>query len=400
MDAARLFGRQDLLYIATAGKKGVRPPSNSYRFPNTGHYILRSDWGGPGGEGFEDARYLFLRGGKHGSHGHDDLNAVTMYAYGRPLLIDPGRTTYGTPLMAELGKNRSHNVLLVDDLDMNRHAQPKLNLWYTSCVMDLVDNSYPELYPGVEHRRAVLFARPDYYIVFDRAVSDQAHDFGVNFWLTPPDVTIDENNARVHTNEPLGANVLLQALSARDVAIRHRLGTLDLKGEKRSDIPVVTFQRQKTNEAEFATLLYPFSGKAAPEAISAREFHVENGLGCIIRSPGRTDIVVYRRQDGTAALPGDVFSFDGRVCLARVHDRSFSFIDGKLLKLRGKTMALSENPVRELCVEYRTDEVVVTCPAAEPTLRIAALGRRSALVNGKRLAVVGGVEFFEPFASR
>ncbi|MGC8863971.1 MAG: heparinase II/III family protein, partial [Armatimonadota bacterium] len=201
MDGARLFGRRDLLYIATAGKEGTRPAFDSYRFPDTGHYILRSGWGDEEGEKFEDARYLFLRGGWFGSHGHDDLNAVTLYAYGRPLLIDPGRTTYGTPLMVELSKNRSHNVLLVDDLDMN-HAAPRLDVWYTSRVMDCVQNSYPELYPGVEHRRAVVFARPDYYLVFDRASSARAHNFGVNFWTTPPAVTIDECGTRVHTNEP------------------------------------------------------------------------------------------------------------------------------------------------------------------------------------------------------
>ncbi|MGB9620424.1 MAG: heparinase II/III domain-containing protein, partial [Armatimonadota bacterium] len=350
MDGARLFGRRDLLYIATAGKEGTRPAFDSYRFPDTGHYILRSGWGDEEGEKFEDARYLFLRGGWFGSHGHDDLNAVTLYAYGRPLLIDPGRTTYGTPLMVELSKNRSHNVLLVDDLDMN-HAAPRLDVWYTSRVMDCVQNSYPELYPGVEHRRAVVFARPDYYLVFDRASSARAHNFGVNFWTTPPAVTIDECGTRVHTNEPNGSNLLLQAVLRDGISISHRLGTVDLAGETRSDIPVVTFRRKDVSQADFATLLYPFRGKADPDAVSAREFAVENGCGCVVRAPGRMDVVVWLWEEGKASLARDVFSFEGRACLARVHDGSFSLVGGRLLRLQGRTLMASHNPVPELCVE-------------------------------------------------
>ncbi|MDH7601291.1 MAG: heparinase II/III family protein, partial [Armatimonadota bacterium] len=170
MRGAQLFGRQDLLYIATAGKQGNKPQFESYCFPQTGHYILRSSWGGERGERFEDARFLFLRAGKFGSHGHDDLNSLTLYAYGRPLIIDPGRTTYGTPLMFELSKNVSHNVLLVDNLDMN-HPAPVHGLWRTTRLADFVENTYADLYPGVEHTRAVVFVRPDYYVVLDRAQS-------------------------------------------------------------------------------------------------------------------------------------------------------------------------------------------------------------------------------------
>lgn len=391
---ARSFGRPDLLYIATAGKKGTRPGFNSYRFPDTGHYILRSDWGAEKGEGFEDARYLFLRGGRFGSHGHDDLNEITLYAYGRPLLIDPGRTTYGTPLMYELSKNRSHNVLLVDELEMS-HPDPTPNAWHTTPVMDCVDNTYVDLYPGVEHRRAVVFARPDYYIMFDRATADREHSFGINFWMPPPAAKIDQQKAGVRTNDPEGSNLLVQAIARRGVSISQRDGTLAQAGKPRSDIPVVTFWRKGVNAAEFATLLYPFPRQAEPEAVSAREFTVENGLGCIVTSPRRTDIVAYCWKDGKAGLPGGVFSFEGTACLARVQDKSFTLIGGRLLKLDGVTMASSKVTVPELCVEYGDEVVVVNCPASEPALEIATLGRKAAVVNGKTMPVSGSV--FQPF---
>ncbi|MCX8053612.1 MAG: heparinase II/III-family protein, partial [Armatimonadetes bacterium] len=360
-----------------------------------GHYVLRSDWGGENGKGFEDARYLFLRGGRFGSHGHDDLNQITLYAYGRPLLIDPGRATYGTPLMSELSKNRSHNVLLVDELDMN-HPAPTLKAWHVTPVMDVVENAYSELYPGVEHRRAVVFARPDYYVLFDRATSTDKHVYGINFWLTPPAVTIDERNGRVYTNEPEGSNLLLQAIVRDGITISQRNGTLVLDGKERSDIPVVTFRLSGRSRAEFATLLYPFQRAVAPRVVRVSELDVENGLGCVINSPRGEDIIAYCWEEGRAELSRHGFSFRGLACLARVGDCGFALIGGRLLKLRGMTMAACDNPVGELCVEYADNSVIVSCPEPEPSLRIAALGRKTAIINGKERPVNGRT--FMPFS--
>ena len=41
----------------------------------------------------------------------------------------------------------------------------------------------------------VVFVRPDYYVMFDRATGKEPHKIGINFWLTPPEVTIDRAKA-------------------------------------------------------------------------------------------------------------------------------------------------------------------------------------------------------------
>ncbi|MGQ9456018.1 MAG: heparinase II/III family protein [Armatimonadota bacterium] len=396
MDGARMFNRSDLLYIATAGKQGTRPQQNSYCFPDTGHYILRSDWGGDRGQGFEDARYLFFRAGKFGSHGHDDLNNITLYAYGRPLIIDPGRTTYGTPLMYELSKNRSHNVLLVDEMDMN-HSEPSTKLWCTNAVADMVENAYYELYPGVEHRRAVVFIRPDYYVLFDRADSREPHQYGINFWLTPPEITIDHQKSIVHTNEPKGSNILLQAVARDGLYITKRNGVLDLAGERRSDIPVVTFYKDGVSRAEFVTLLYPFRAKVDSDSVKVREFAVNGGHGIAINTPERSDVVVYCWDGGSAKLPRDTFTFEGKACVAHIDNMDFTVVDCTLLHIRGQKLVESQRPVKDLCVEYKPNYVLVTCSVAEPSLKVASLGRKYAVVNGKEIPIKWS--FFEPFST-
>ncbi|MGQ9808108.1 MAG: heparinase II/III family protein [Armatimonadota bacterium] len=393
MTGAKLFNRKDLLFIATAGREGERPAEDSYCFPDTGHYILRSGWGGPGGTGFEDERWLFLRAGRFGSHGHDDLNMVTLYAYGRPLLIDPGRTEYGTELMFELTRNRSHNVLLVDDL-MMQHPAPRLNAWVTSPVIDFVDNSYAELYPGVEHRRAVVFVRPDYYVLFDGASGDKEHNYGLNFWLTPPDAAIDPARGTVRSTTPDAANVLVQSADAGKIRLASRKGTLDLRGI-RDDIPVVTFWRDGVKAARFATILYPFPAGKTVELLDVRDLPAPGEERVLrIATPSGVDYVGYDPAGGEEGPSAWVVrsARDGRTV------RAFGVAGARKLDLQGRVLASADKALKGLSVEYGRDTVTVSLRQLEPSLRVATLGRRKAVVNGREMSVSGAT--FAPFAAK
>ena len=93
----KLYNRQDMLYVATAGKEGKKPKELSKLYPNAGVVTMRSDWG-DAGRPYEDARYLLLHGVHFGAHGHEDINSIPgLYAYGRELLTDPGRTNTARP---------------------------------------------------------------------------------------------------------------------------------------------------------------------------------------------------------------------------------------------------------------------------------------------------------------
>lgn len=387
MRGAEMFRREDFRYIATAGKQGKKPESASRLFPNSRYAVMRSDWGGPNGEDFEQARYLLFRGGYPGGHGHHDFNQVTLYGYGRSLIIDPGRTAYGTPLMSELQKNRSHNVLLVDDLPMNE-PDPTLHAWRTNPVLDFIDNSYKELYLGVDHRRAVVFVKPDYFVVFDRAASKDAHRYGLNFWLTPPEVTIDRKAGTVRTNDPHGANVLLAAADPAKIDIAERKGTLELAKQIRSDIPVVTFWQNGKTDAEFATLLYPFPNGADPRPLRITQTVVGKGVFCSVTTPKGVDSVFY---DPNGQSPGvSLIRTDGNGAVLR-----FAIAGLSSLKWAEETLVSSANPIGDLSVVYTPDAVEITCAKPEPSLQVAALGRTRAVVNGRPMAVRG--EMFRVF---
>lgn len=388
MEAYDLFGREDCLYIATAGKQGKRPELASTAFPLTGHYIMRSDWGGANGSGFEDARWLLLRGGKFGSHGHWDLNEVTLYAYGRPLLIDPGRSDYGTPLMFELTDPQSHNVLLVDRQKMQRR-DPVCSAWHTTPVMDFVCNSYTDLYPGVSHRRAIVFVRPGYYVMFDAATGSEPHKMGINFWLTPPEVTIDAERGSVHSNEPNGSNVLLQLADTKGVEMAERKGTVDYDRKTHSDMPVVTFWQDGASQVHWTTVMYPY-----PKGVSAPDISVsESRFGsCLVQTPESVDAVFCANDEGTA-ISGPKGAITGRAGVIRFDNqgsvKSFSVIEGSSVTTTGRTLAKADSNVDELSVVYGPNAVEVTCPTPDRSLQIASLGRKKAVVNGETVSVSG-----------
>lgn len=400
MRGYRDYGRQDLLYIATEGRQGTRPPATAYAFPDIGHYVMRSDWGGENGAGFDQARWLFFRAGRMGSHGHWDLNMITFYAYGRPLLIDPGRTTYGTPLMTELTSSRSHNVLLVEGAEMQK-SEPRLHAWHHTPVLDLIDNAYDELYPGVDHRRAALFVRPDYVVLFDHATAREPRSLGVNFWLTPPDVVIDTAAQSVTTSEPAGANLLLRLLNNAPTELVSRHGTVDLGGV-RDDIPVVTWWQRNTQQADFAVLLLPFPA-GAPVAEPETAWHgVAGGHLCVLRTAAGADYVFYARQPTGVDRPGQ-FAAHARAAVARVPDGdatpSYGWVDGVNLSVGGTVYARSAAPIAELAVRAVDDTLEVVCKPEEPSLELNTFSLARAIVNGKPSSAVAANGMLAPFAA-
>ncbi len=86
---AETYQRPDWTYIATNGKSGTLPKTGpSYIFPYAGQLISRSDFG-------TEAQWSFFDIGPWGTgHQHNDKLHLSVFAYGRDLLVDAGRFAY------------------------------------------------------------------------------------------------------------------------------------------------------------------------------------------------------------------------------------------------------------------------------------------------------------------
>lgn len=408
-----MFGRKDCLWVSTQGQEGEIPDnplkgteyesqvktgkSASFRFPVSGYTVMRSDWG-EDGKPFKDARWLLHYGHEYGSHGHEDLGHISLYAWGRPLLIDPGRTTYGTPLMFELEKPWSHNVLVVGQQQMNRRSAPVVHSWQTSPLMDFLDTSRMGIYENVNHRRAVVFVRPDYFVLLDRAEGSGAEGAGINFWMTPPDVTIQQNVGRVFSNDPAGANLLIQVVDPVGLQIDSRKGTLDLKGV-RDDIPVVTFRRPGRQSPTFTTILYPYQSGQQPPNLKVEPDRDFPGGVSVTFPDGRRDVIVIQ-DDGQVRL-SEVPSIPFWGKAARISFdpdgklNGFSVAEGRRLQIPGTATILQGPEVADnLSVQYKGDLVIVNGSSVQG-LMLATMGRSRADVNGKITDIEGST--FRPF---
>jgi hypothetical protein len=86
--AGKIFNRDDLVYIGTAGKQGSAPRKTSLGFNDAGLYVMRSNW-------TKDANYLIFDAGPYGGyHGHEDKLSIELYALGQAFIVDSGSYTY------------------------------------------------------------------------------------------------------------------------------------------------------------------------------------------------------------------------------------------------------------------------------------------------------------------
>ena len=217
----QLYGNQELRYAALQGMGGTPPQERSKGFPDSGYYILRSGWGN-GLEPYEDESYLIFDCGPlgAGNHGHLDLLSFEMAAYGKSLIIDPGRYTYDESgqinWRVRFRETAAHNTVLVDGKNQTRYVfdktrfkikgpQPdhKLQTFITQNGFDFLHGiACSHEYPAI-HERKIFFVSPDYWIISDLLLAEEAHTYDLLFhlsdeaWGKTSIVTI-ENSLLIH----------------------------------------------------------------------------------------------------------------------------------------------------------------------------------------------------------
>ncbi len=208
---ARLFDRGDMQYAATAGTEGTAPRERVAHFPNSGYHVLRSDWASA------DAQHLVFDCGPlgEGNHGHFDALSFELAAFGRALVVDPGRYTY-----SESGEDRNwrvhfrstaaHNTVGVDGLNQtryipkpikeaSRHAPgsvrhkisgppPETTLLeaHSGVRLDLLHGRCASHEYDAVHERCIVFMDRRYWIVSDWLRAASEHDYLLNFQLAVP----------------------------------------------------------------------------------------------------------------------------------------------------------------------------------------------------------------------
>jgi hypothetical protein len=273
------------------GQQAEAPLQASYASPGSGYYVMRSSWEP------RQARYLYLDLTPQSlGHAHNDAGHFDLYAYGKPLLADTGDYFLGWGYRAAL-----HNTIEVDGQDQARGAAATMlpHEWLSTNGFDFADLAH-EAYGAqkINHRRKLLFVKPDYYVLCDLLTGEGSHKYeqffhfaGVN-QSTASTARLDEKTlAAASTNDAMANVQIIPAhteglkaafVPAQDTAMRPddkydrsaMLGWMVTGGTfQRVKAPVVAYERQGAAPQAFYDVLYP-TPAGAEAAISVQALPV------------------------------------------------------------------------------------------------------------------------------
>jgi hypothetical protein len=122
------------------------------------------------------------------SHGYESNNSFLLGAYGERLLIYSGyRDIYGSEHHTKwMWSTRSTNCITVNGKDQKKHtvqAQGRITAFVTTPQIDAVIGDASKSYePPVEQfKRAILFIKPDFVVIYDRLKTSEPSTY--EYWL-------------------------------------------------------------------------------------------------------------------------------------------------------------------------------------------------------------------------
>ena len=300
MREAETYQRPDWTYIATNGKSGTQPKTGpSYIFPYAGQLISRSDFG-------TEAQWSFFDIGPWGTgHQHNDKLHLSIFAYGRDLLVDAGRFAYRGEVANKFRKYATgsfgHNVVLADgkgQADGPRQTDTPLaeNLYSVSKEYDYVSGTFSK-FAGIEgafsQTRSLVYVRGKFWVVADQLKTDRPRNIET-LWHWHPDCKVQsEKDGRVVTNNEHGN---LQIIPVDAPAWKVSL----IKGQEKPNIQgwyskeynifepntTTVYSQQLKSDETFVWILWPSEGKAP--AIQAKIVSKDaNAVKVRVSAPGK-----------------------------------------------------------------------------------------------------------------
>jgi hypothetical protein len=258
-------------WFVSKGAEGSAPPFTSVFLNRSGLAAMRSGWE-------HDANYLLFRVGPLGmNHQHQESLGVDVWAYGRELIFDGGGGTYENSKWRQWAiSSFAHNTVVVDGMPQAKTASlddpfkdpalvsqgPIDANWRSNAVFDFASGVYADGY-GPSHtriatqRRAVLFLKPDIYVIADRFQPSDSlpHRFQARWQLLTTHSGIDPSTKILTTGDSGVANIAIVPL------LVDHLDVGSASGQQSPEILGWNFRRDASPELLPATtLLHTLTG--------------------------------------------------------------------------------------------------------------------------------------------
>lgn len=322
----------------------------SHLFETIGWATCRTSWEDP------DAVLLAIQSEHFGhSHEHNSMNHFEIYAYGSRLATSPGyhhrrywRATYGHNLIWVDGQGQRFAYVGPLDGGIKRFlGSPFFD--FVACQTSVYGKKLPKERMIEYWWRYVVFAKPDYIVVFDdiKSANNVPREYK---WIL--NVTCAHSIAQKGEFKVRGDTVLAlprlaptgqlfgKVILPDDFLAESLMWDEKAFNETYGPYYALTPKEKKVRE-RFLVVLYPQPRNAPPPQITG--FSAEGGRGIEVRVPEGTNFHLYRldrekvcgknvETDGVTSMLG--FSTDGELI-------SYALCDGKELKRDGITLISS-----------------------------------------------------------
>lgn len=336
-----LYGRDDFLFVATGGRRGSAPARRCRAFRDSGHYLLRSGWGEK--EAYEDERYLVFDCGPlgDGNHGHFDLLSFEMAAFGRPLVVDPGRYTYdesgATNWRVKFRETAYHNTVLVDGQNQTRYTagnrkhkirgpEPDFRLLHFTSTShcDIVHGRADSHEYAAQHDRCIVFVGGEYWLVTDNMRSATEHRYDLLFHL---DAQADECTTIARTPSSLtvrSPNLSLCVAADEEISAELEQEYVSSSYGRKLPAPMVRLSRQ-ASDCEFHSVLFPFATDRPRLSIAVLPINGGKSVSAVAVRAWRAgrltrDVIFMAHERSHYASEFAGFRYDGSYLVARFED--------------------------------------------------------------------------------
>jgi hypothetical protein len=333
----------EMVYVASDGKEGTPPSTNSAAFPEGGYFIQRSGWGNTDLAFDQELYLLFDCGTNQPWHAHQDALSIVATAYGNDLLVDPGRYTYNDgPERDYFKSTAAHNTITVNNLNQEQYYTPETASWNSMCGFDYVVGNQSS-YSGINHRRSVFFVKPNYWIVTDRITGTDTHTYNQYWHLsekTKNQVRIEENGRKYITPD------FVFLSPAEDLNLKMEKGFLSHSYLKKIEVPVMNYSFSGSPPFNIPSIIYPYQINAPDincSILTVTDYAPTNPetdvIALKIISKNDEDIYIEKSDIGEVSLKSGIKT-DARVAFISLDQdqniRTFQIIDGTFLEMNGR----------------------------------------------------------------
>ncbi len=338
------YGDEQLRYIDTHGKKGIKPDFTSTVLPYSTYVFLRSDW-------TPDAQMLFTNV-RHGScHSHADDNGIILFGYGKNLLTDAGYVDYEDTPASRLG----HSALMHNTVEINNVSQKAFGAWKLvqddvgvtndfslNENFDFVSQTSPGYqHIGNEHTRTITFIKPDFYIVSDimRPADKETENIYKQLWHMTPDSGLYTKDGNIYSKYSEPGNLIIAGADGAKLIEAKGPYTISYGGA--AEAPYAYYLKKGKGNITFDTVLLPYKSKQS----SLNVEHIDIGaptneataLKISIDKDGALSTVYYMLQyENKGERVFGKYKSDAKMAIAIEHQNGapteFIFHDGNYIK--------------------------------------------------------------------